>query len=355
MDNIDTKQDTNIFESIKHLDEIGEEYWNARELMPVLEYKTWEGFHEVVKRAEHALSKIYPQTTDHFRQLKKMIKVAAGTNKETKRSIVDYELTRRACYLIAQNGDSRKQAIALAQNYFATQTRKQELKEIKEKDIERILVRRKLTESEKKFSGVMTELGIDGKGIAEIKSSGDAALFGEPTSEVKKKLGISQSTPLADHLPSISLKAKDLATEMTTFKTQDKQLSGKDLVKIEHISNNSAIRKMLTESGIYPERLPAEEDIKKLEKKYTEEDIQEIEDTKMLNLDTIEIDIREVTTEDELKRIRSVIMNNQGNSKIKIYYGSLDNTKLIERDIQINKEVIDSLRKYLVVTDSTLD
>ncbi len=355
MSNIEVDKNTNIFESIRHLNEDGEEYWFARELMSVLEYKTWEGFHEVIKRAETALSKIYPQTPDHFRQVKKMIKVAAGTNKETVRNIVDFKLTRRACYLIAQNGDSRKKAIALAQNYFATQTRKQELKEmleIKEKDIERILARRKLTESEKKFSGVITEQGVDGKGIAEIKSSGDAALFGEPTNEVKKMLGIPGSKPLADHLPTISIKAKDLATEMTTFKTQEQNLLGKDRIKIEHISNNTAVRKMLLESGIYPERLPAEEDIKKLERKYSEEELLEIENANIMSLDVLEIDIRGIVSLDELNIIKATILNNPGECVLRIYYGSRIDTKILERDIEINSEVISALRKYLVITAS---
>src|SRR5690606_37006194 len=218
MPNIEINKNSNIFESIRHLNEDGEEYWYARELMSVLEYDKWGNFEKVIKKARESLEKSYPQSSEHFAEVSKKIKIGKGTKQEASRSINDFKLTRRACYLIAQNGDSRKKAIALAQNYFATQTRKQELKEmqeIKEKDIERILARRKLTESEKKFAGVVTEHGVDGKGIAEIKSSGDAALFGEPTNEVKKKLGIPGSKPLADHLPTITIKAKDLAAEMT--------------------------------------------------------------------------------------------------------------------------------------------
>jgi DNA-damage-inducible protein D len=344
----------NIFESIKHTDDDGHEYWLARELMSVLDYQRWEGFHEVIKRAEVALSKIYPQTTDHFRQVTKMIEIATGSNKQSSRGIIDYKLTRRACYLIAQNGDSRKEAIALAQNYFASQTRKQELIVAREKDIERILARRKLTESEKKFAGVMNERGVDGKGIAEVKSAGDEALFGQPTQIVKNKLGIRKDKPLADHLPTISIKAKDLATEMTTFKTQEKDLFGKDKIKSEHITNNSAVRKMLTESGIYPERLPAQEDIKKLERKYSEQQISEVEEARLLAIDFLEIDIREVADEVELTRIRELIHANNGHSTLRIYYGSAAETKLIERSIQITPEVVDALRKYLVITDNSL-
>lgn len=358
MSNIATEQEQNIFESIRHLNEEGEEYWLARELMSVLEYDKWGNFEKVIKKAKESLEKSYPHSSEHFAEVEKKIKIGAGSKQEASRSINDYKLTRRACYLIAQNGDSRKKAIALAQNYFATQTRKQELKElqeIKEKDIERILARRKLTESEKKFTGVITERGVDGKGIAEIKSSGDAALFGEPTNEVKKKLGIPGSKALADHLPTISIKAKDLATEMTTFKAKERNLSGKERIKIEHISNNTAVRNMLLESGIYPEQLPAEEDIKKLERKYSEEELLEMENANILSLDVLEIDIRGIVSMEELKNIKNIILNNQGDSTLRIYYGSKSDTKVLDRDIQVNSEVINGLKKYLVMTDNSFN
>lgn len=343
-----------MFESIKHIDEDGVEYWFARELMPLLGYDKWANFQKIINKAKQSLQKTYQQTQDHFAEVGKMIKIGAGTNKETFREVIDYKLTRRACYLIAQNGDSRKEAIALAQNYFASQTRKQELREVKEKDVERILARRKLSESEKKFAGVMNERGVDGKGIAEIKSAGDAALFGKPTQEVKDELGIRKDKPLADHLPTISIKAKDLATEMTTFKTREKDLHGKDSIKVEHIFNNSAVRKILTESGIYPERLPVEEDIKKLEKKYSEAEIQKIEDSKLLSMGVLEIDIRDIFDKKELERIKITIANNPGNSKLRIYYGGEKDMKVIERDIHINSDLVDGLRKYLVITDASL-
>lgn len=345
------KQNDSIFESIKHLDSEGSEFWYARELMSVLGYDKWSNFLKVIERAKQSLQKTYSQTEDHFAEISKKIKIAEGTNKEAERNIVDFKLTRRACYLIAQNGDSRKEAVSLAQNYFASQTRKQELREIKEKDIERILARRKLSESEKKFSGVMNERGVDGRGIAEIKSAGDEALFGERTSEVKKKLGIEQSKPLADHLPTISIKAKDLATEMTTFNSLENNLLGKEKIKIEHVSNNAAVRKMLSESGIYPERLPAEEDVKKLEKKYSEDEIHEIEDSKVLSVNTLEIDIRGVSNEEDLEKIATLIKNNQGDSRLKIYYGSQNSPKVIIKEIQINSDIIGGLRKYLVVSE----
>lgn len=338
------------FDHIKQSDDLASEFWYARELMPLLGYKTWEGFSNVIKKARTSLERVYPDSTDHFRQVSKKIRIATGTNKESTRAIEDYKLTRRACYVIAQNGDSRKEAIALAQNYFASQTRKQELLETKEKEIERILARKKLSETEKKFSGVMTERGITGREIAEIKSSGDEALFGNPTSTLKDNLGIRKQKPLADHLPTISIKAKDLATEMSVHNTNEKNLAGKNQIKSEHNRNNCAVRKMLTENGIYPERLPSEEDVKKLERKYTQDEIKELAEHKLLGLELIEIDISNVSNNDELEKIQSIIKSNQGDSMIKIHYGMKGGRRVIEREIQINSEVLRGLREYIVVT-----
>jgi DNA-damage-inducible protein D len=349
-----TNQNTNIFESIKKIDKDGNEYWLARELMPLLEYDKWTNFDNVIARSIQSLKSTYPQTEDHFTEVGKKIKVAVGTIKETVREVKDYKLSRRACYLIAQNGDSRKEAIALAQNYFAEQTRKQEIREVREKDVKRILARRKLTESDKKLSGVMTSRGVDGPGIAEIKSAGDQALFGESTKQVKEKMGIKKSKPLADHLPTISIKAKDLATEMTTYKTQQKNIHGKYPIKNIHVDNNSAVRNMLTASGIYPEQLPAEEDIKKLEKKYTQKQINKISDSKLMATDILEIDIRSITDKTKLDSIKNTIVHNQGSSILRIYYGSMKDTKMIEREIQINPEVVSALRPYLIFTDASL-
>jgi DNA-damage-inducible protein D len=346
---------TNIFETIKRIDEEGYEYWFARELMPLLGYAEWRNFHKVILKAKKALEAIYPQSGEHFVEVNQKYKIAPGRHNEGSGEKLDYKLSRRACYLIAQNGDAAKDAIAQAQNYFAQQTRKQEVLEEREKHIERILARRKLSETEKKFAGVLAARGIDGRGIAEIKSAGDAALFGHTTKQVKQKLGIKEDTPLADHLPTISIKAKDLATEMTTFKAQKQNIYGKDRVKFEHASNNSAVRKMLSESSIYPEQLPAEEDVKNLEKKYSEEDIKEVEEHKLLATDILEIDIIGVFDMEELAQIKSVIDNNQGNSKLRIYYGSEEEKLTIERDIQINPDVINALSKYLVITDNAAE
>lgn len=340
-----------IFESIRHLDEEGVEYWFARELMPLLGYDKWANFQKIVNKAKKSLQTTYQQTNDHFAEVGKMIRIGTGTNKESTRKVIDYKLSRRACYLIAQNGDSRKEAIALAQNYFASQTRRQELRSIREKDIERILARRKLTESEKKFAGIMNSRGIDGKGIAEVKSAGDEALFGKPTKEVKEELGIQKNKPLADHLPTISIKAKDLATEMTTFKMEENDLLGTDPIKNEHRLNNSAVRKMLTENGIFPEILPAEEDVKKLEKKYTLDQIQNVEDGRLLAVSTLDIDVRDISDRETLEEIKFTVQNNPGDILLRIFYGERGDLRIINTTIDINPETLSVLRPYLVLVD----
>jgi DNA-damage-inducible protein D len=206
----------------------------------------------------------------HFADVRKVHK-KKNQYKETLSQIDDIKLTRYACYLIAQNGDPRIPEIAFMQMYFAVQTRKQEVLEQNIEELERIISRKRLGETEKEFAKVAFERGVDGKGIAEIKNSGDKALFGGfSTKEMKTRLGIRPESKkaLADVLPSVTLKAKDLATEMTTVNTKRKKLRGKDHIKLEHTQNNMGIRKALTNQDIYPEKLPAEEDIKVVEERY---------------------------------------------------------------------------------------
>jgi DNA-damage-inducible protein D len=249
------------FEDIKRV-ENGVEYWSARELMPLLEYVSWQKFEHAIDRAKEAVTKSGQPVADHFIGAGNMIK----TGKGAQRNVVDYQLTRYACYLIAQNGDSRKRAIALAQTYFATQTRRQELGEQQKKDIERLDARNKLRATERRFSGVVMDRGVDQKGIAEIRGAGDQALFGVAnTVTMKKQLGIKPSKPLADYLPTVTLKAKDLAAEMTTVNTIKKDLYNTQPIKREHVDNNKAVRGVLAERGIRPEVLPPEEDVHKIE------------------------------------------------------------------------------------------
>ena len=265
MNDLTVKNTTQIFDKIKHLDPEGREFWFASDLMSVLEYEKWEKFLTLIKRAEGACEKSGFQIKDHFLQVTKIIKLG----KTAERTIADYALDRYACYLIAQNGDpTKKKNVALAQSYFAYQTRKQEIQEKNFSPLERVLTRQKLTTTEKEFAHTLFQQGISGSGVAIIRDAGDKALFGgKSTQKMKKQLGINSHRPLADFLPTITLKAKDLATEMTTFKTKEQDLKDSVRIKYTHVSHNTSIRKVLTEEGIFPENLPPAEDIKKLEKR----------------------------------------------------------------------------------------
>lgn len=256
------------FEIIKFHDDKGEEKWSARVLMSRLGYDRWENFEKVIKKAIQSCVNSGFDPIGHFRESTKELIVGNGAVAIVR----DYNLSRYACYLIAQNGDSTKEPIALAQTYFAFQTRKQEVMEEYSKEIERLSARDKLTVTERNFSGTMFEQGIDGRGIAAIRAKGDKKLFGgNSTDDMKKRLGVPDSRPLADFLPTITIKAKDLATEMTTFKTKEKGLKNRDSIAVTHENHNTSVRKVLVDEGIFPETLPKEEDIKKLERKIKKE------------------------------------------------------------------------------------
>lgn len=241
----------------------GVECWSARELQQLLGYSKWENFEKVIQKAKDACKNAGEEITDHFPDVRKTIPMPKGAEKE----IEDILLTRYACYLIAQNGDSRKQEIAFAQNYFAVQTRRAELVEQRLLEYERIKAREKLSQTEKQLSGILYERGVDSQGFAVIRSKGDQALFRLSTQTLKKKMGIPENRPVADFLPTISIKAKDLAAEMTGLNVQTKDLKGQSKIEKEHIDNNQAVRVMLTQRGIVPEKLPAAEDVKKLQRK----------------------------------------------------------------------------------------
>jgi DNA-damage-inducible protein D len=247
----------------------GIECWSARELQPILGYARWENFTNSIEKAKKACENAGEKIDDHFRGFTKMIHLA----KSAQREIEDTALTRYACYLIAQNGDSSKQSIAFAQTYFAVQTRKQEIIEQRLLDITRVAAREKLSKSEKKLSGIIYERGVDEKGFAIIRSKGDAALFGGfTTNDMKRKLNVPASRPLADFLPTLTIKAKDFATELTSHNVVEKDLKGDHAISKEHIDNNLAVRKMLKERGVNPEQLPAAEDVKKLQRKLESEE-----------------------------------------------------------------------------------
>ena len=253
------------FDQVVHSDQTANiEFWYARELMPLLGYERWENFDNAVTRAIASCETSGIEVFDHFREVTKMI----PTGKGAQRPIKDYMLTRYACYLIAQNGDPKKEEIAFAQSYFSVQTRKQELIEERIALIERTEARGRLRESEKRLSQNIYERGVDDAGFGRIRSKGDQALFGgNTTQEMKMRLGVKDNRPLADFLPAVTIAAKNLATEITNYNVEEKDLMGENSITREHVQNNSSVRELLGQRGIKPEELPPSEDIKKLERR----------------------------------------------------------------------------------------
>ena len=250
------------FESIAN-DYEGVECWSARELSKLLGYTQWRNFENIVEKAKAACRNAGQDVSYHFADVSKMIDLP----KSAQREVEDFVLTRYACYLIAQNGDARKPQVAFAQSYFAVQTRRAELIQKRILEYERVQARNKLAETEKRMSGILYERGVDSRGFSIIRSKGDKALFKLDTALLKRKLGAPANRPLADFLPTVSIKAKDLAAEMTSVNVQQKELYGQKDICDEHVDNNTAVRKMLLRRGIVPESLPAGEDVRKVEKR----------------------------------------------------------------------------------------
>ena len=252
-----------------HPEEANLEFWFARDLQEPLGYARWENFLTAIQRAIESCKTTGYEPEHHFRGVTKMVPLGSGAE----RPIEDFMLTRYACYLIAQNGDPRKEPIAFAQSYFAVQTRKQELIGERMQLMGRLEAREKLRAFEKTLSDNIFERGVDHAGFGRIRSKGDAALFGGHTTQaMKDKFGITQTRPLADFLPTLTIAAKNLATEMTNHNVQQADLQGEPSITREHIQNNTSVRQMLGERGIQPETLPPEEDIKKLERRVKTEE-----------------------------------------------------------------------------------
>lgn len=249
-------------EIIQELD--GVEFWYARELQKLLGYEQWRNFELIIHKAQISCESAGINASDHFAEVSKLVPIGSGAE----RAVKDYMLTRYACYLIAQNGDPKKEEIAFAQSYFAVQTRKQELIEERITYFERSEARGRLRESEKRLSQNIYERGVDDAGFGRIRSKGDAALFGgNTTQQMKERLGVKSNRPLADFLPTLTIAAKNLATEMTNYNVEQKDLQGESAITVEHVQNNSSVRSMLGERGIKPEKLPPAEDMKKLERR----------------------------------------------------------------------------------------
>jgi DNA-damage-inducible protein D len=258
----------------------GVECWSARDLQLILGYSQWRNFENAINKAKISCENAGELVTNHFAVISKMVGIGSGAQK----SVQDIALTRYACYLIAQNGDANKSEIAFAQTYFAVQTRKQEIIEQRLLDVARVIAREKLSQSEKKLSGIIFERGIDNKSFAIIRSKGDQALFGgKTTNEMKRILKVPENRPLADFLPTLTIKAKDFATELTSHNVIDKNLNGDNQITKEHIENNVAVRKMLHDRGVKPEKLPPADDVKKLERKLESEEKKILKDAKKIN------------------------------------------------------------------------
>lgn len=262
---------TSNFESFARKTDEGLEFWLARDLQKLLGYTQWRNFENVIEKAKVSCETSEVRAADHFADVGKMVSIGSGAEKE----IDDMMLTRYACYLIAQNGDPKKEEIAFAQRYFAMQTRRAELIEQKILEYERVQARKKLSETEKELSQIIFEQTKSDKNFATIRSKGDQALFNKTTQQMKNKWKI-KNKPLADHMPTILLKAKDFAAEITIFNTRTNEMKTEGAISREHVTNNATVRNTLISRGITPEELPPEEDVKKVERRLTSQEKKEV-------------------------------------------------------------------------------
>ena len=323
-------------EEVRRIDDDDNEYWYARELYSLLGYAKWENFLSVLFKARGACEKSGSIVKDHFPDVRKMVKIGFGSPIE----VDDYKLTRYACYLIAQNGDPRKEEIAFAQMYFALQTRRQELLEYQIEEIERLIARRRLTETDKEFAAAVLARDVDRAGLAEIVSVGDYVLFGsKSTKDMKKQLMIRvRGRALADFLPTVTIKAKDLAVEATIFNTKQKNLFGKESIKKEHVRSNQGAREFLLKLDIVPERLPPSEDIKRVERRYEKHKKlvgKQLNDG--VGGEELIVEISEGTTTKQLEALRNLFFANPGSSNV--FLQLRDKTMLVGMQIKISRNL----------------
>ena len=269
---------TQNFEDFVNKTDDGIEFWLARDLQHLLGYTKWSNFQNVISKAKTACEMSGQNISDHFADVGKMVEIGSGATKE----VYDIMLTRYACYLIAQNGESKKEQIAFAQTYFALQTRKAELIEQRLLENERLEARLKLAQTEKELSKVIFEQTGGNENFALIRSKGDQALFNRTTAQMKERWNI-QNKPLADFMPTILLKAKDFATEITIYNAKEKNMKNENQISNEHVTNNKAVRETLISRGIVPENVKPEEDIKKVERKLSSEKKKTLDSKDKLN------------------------------------------------------------------------
>lgn len=262
MDRKDIERRANRLDAIAHSDDDGVEFWYARDLMPELDYTEWRNFSKVIEKAKTACKNSGQKIESHFLDTIRTVSIGSSAT----RSIPDVKLTRYACYLIAQNGDPKKEEVALLQSYFAVQTRTAEILSQRMEEISRIVGRHALAAEERLFTRLGFQHGLKEKDFGSIRAHGDRALFDMDTTQMKLRLGVPKNDPLADHLHPINVTAKQLATQMTNYSIEEQNLQGVAAIDYEHSGNNKAIRKTLIERGIAPEDLPAAEDIKRVER-----------------------------------------------------------------------------------------
>lgn len=324
-------------EEIKRIKQDGSEYWYARDLWSLLGYTRWGNFLPTLDRAKESCKTGGFVVEDHFLNAKQMVKLGSGSQRE----VDDYELTRYACYLIAQNGDPRIPEIAFAQMYFAIQTRKQELIAEQVKEIERLIARKQLAETDREFAGTILSRGVDKSELAEIISVGDYVLFGnKSTKDMKKRLMIKATNrALADFLPTITIKAKDLASEATIFNTKQKNLLSKEGIKEEHIRSNKSARNFLLNLDIIPEKLPPAEDIKKVERRHQKQIkiASKFIRSKLEEAEELLIEIPEGTTTSQLLEMKDLFLANPGKGSVIL---QLKNKKvLIKQKINLTENL----------------